>query len=51
MLFPNGIRVEYYHPNYADAWARISGVERVDSRTIVVHGEDLLEVMKILGWY
>jgi D-aminopeptidase len=48
---PISIRVEYSHPNYADAWARVSGVERVDSRTIVARGEDLLETMKILGWY
>jgi len=45
---PITIRVEYSHPNYVDAWARVSGVERVDSRTIVTRGEDLLEIMKIL---
>lgn len=48
---PISVRVEYSHPNYADSWARVPGVERVDSRTIIARGEDLLEIMKILGWY
>jgi D-amino peptidase len=48
---PITVRVRYSHPNYADMQARIPGVEREDSRTIVVRGEDLLDVMRILGWY
>ncbi len=48
---PITVRVKYSHPNYADIQARIPRVEREDSRTIVVRGEDLLDVMRILGWY
>ncbi|MEM2849586.1 MAG: M55 family metallopeptidase [Candidatus Bathyarchaeia archaeon] len=48
---PITVRVKYSHPNYADMQARIPRVEREDPRTIVVRGEDLLDVMRILGWY
>lgn len=48
---PITVKVRYSHPNYADMQVRNPKVEREDSRTIVVQGEDLLEVMRILGWY
>ncbi|MEM2960870.1 MAG: M55 family metallopeptidase [Candidatus Bathyarchaeia archaeon] len=48
---PIKVRVEYSHPNYADMQARMPGVERLDSRTILVEGENLLDVMLKLGWY
>lgn len=48
---PIAVRVKYSHPNYADMQARIPRVEREDSRTIVVRGGDLLDIMRVLGWY
>lgn len=48
---PVTIKVEYSHPNYADMQSRVPGVERVDSRTIIVRDEDLLNAMRKLGWY
>ncbi len=48
---PITVKVKYSHPSYADIQARIPKVEREDSRTIVVRGEDLLEVLHLLGWY
>ena len=48
---PVTLRVEYSHPNYADMQSRIPGVERIDSRTIVVQDEDLLGAMRKLGWF
>ncbi len=48
---PVTIKVEYLHPNYADSISRIPGVERLDSRTIIVRSDDLLEAMRRLGWY
>ncbi|MEM2930199.1 MAG: M55 family metallopeptidase [Thermoproteota archaeon] len=48
---PVAVRVEYSHPNYADLQCRTPGVERLDSRTIMVRGDDLLDIMRRLGWY
>ncbi|MGB9717040.1 MAG: M55 family metallopeptidase [Thermoproteota archaeon] len=48
---PIVLKVEYSHPNYADVQCRTPGVERLDSRTVIVRGDDLLEAMGILGWY
>lgn len=48
---PVNVKVEYSHPNYADAQSRTPGVERLDPRTVLVQGDDLLDVMRRLGWY
>lgn len=48
---PITVRVEYSHPNYADMQTRTPGVERLDPRTVSVQGDDLLDVMRRLGWY
>jgi D-amino peptidase len=48
---PVTLKVEYSHPNYADIQCRTSGVERLDSRTIIIQGDDLLEAMRKLDWY
>jgi D-amino peptidase len=48
---PIAVRVEYSHPNYADMQSSTPGVERLDSRTVLVQGDDLLDVMRRLGWY
>ncbi len=48
---PVTLKIEYSHPNYADIQFRTPGIERLDARTIVIRGDDLLEVMKRVGWY
>jgi len=48
---PVTVKIEYSHPNYADLQTRTPGVERVDARTVRCQGEDLLEVMRRVGWY
>ncbi len=48
---PVTVKVEYSHPNYADIQSRTPGVERLDPRTIIIRGDNLLDVMGRLGWY
>lgn len=48
---PVTVEVEYSHPNYADMKARTPGIERVDARTIRYSGDNLLDVMRRIGWY
>lgn len=47
---PITVKVEYSHPNYADAQSNVSGVDRVDARTIIVRSSDLLDAMRRLAW-
>jgi D-amino peptidase len=48
---PITVKVEYSHPNYADALSNVLGVERVDARTIIIRSGDLLDAMRRLAWY
>lgn len=48
---PVVLRIEYSHPSYADIQCRTPGVERVDPRTIIARGDNLLETMRRIGWY
>jgi len=48
---PVTVKIEYSHPNYADMQARTPAIERVDARTVRCQGENLLEVMRRVGWY
>ena len=48
---PIEIKVEFSHPHFADARAKMPGIERMDSRTIRCCGDNLLDLMRRVGWY
>ncbi|MBS7654184.1 MAG: M55 family metallopeptidase [Candidatus Bathyarchaeia archaeon] len=48
---PITVKVEYSHPNYADALSNVPSVERADARTIIIRSSDLLDAMRRLAWY
>lgn len=48
---PVTLKIKYSHSNYADIQFRTPSIERLDARTIVIRGDDLLEVMKRACWY
>jgi len=47
---PIELKIEYTLSKYADSMESKPGVERIDSRTIVVRGEDLIKVFRTVGF-
>ncbi|MEM2936784.1 MAG: M55 family metallopeptidase, partial [Candidatus Bathyarchaeia archaeon] len=47
---PIEVRIEYSHPIYAER-RPTPGMERIGPRALRFYGDDLLEVMRNIGWY
>ncbi|MEM3694201.1 MAG: M55 family metallopeptidase [Candidatus Bathyarchaeia archaeon] len=48
---PISLEIDYTHPNYADQQERSMLAKRLGPRTLAFYGEELLQVMRSVGWY
>jgi D-amino peptidase len=48
---PIALEIDYTHPNYADQQERAVLAKRIGPRTIAFYDDELLKVMRNVGWY